>query len=188
MDASSRTFGKQTIDLMQVWNLGDSRRYTDRYLEMHMEVVQEWKAMGRARYIGITTSRDPQYADVEAAMNRYTLDFVQLDYSIDDRIPEARLLPLAREKGIAILTNRPYAGGRLFRRVGRQPLPDWAAEFDCQSWGQYFLKFNVSHPAVTCAIPATNDPEHLRDNMGASLGRLPDEAMRSRMVQHFESL
>jgi diketogulonate reductase-like aldo/keto reductase len=183
MEASSRTFGKRTIDLMQVWNLGDSiRNLTDRYLDAHMEVVSEWKASGRARYIGITTSRDPQYADMEAAMNRYPIDFVQLDYSIIDRVPEQRLLPLAREKRIAVITNRPYSGGTLFRRVSG-PLPPWAAEFDCRSWGQFFLKFNVSHPAVTCAIPATGDPEHLIDNMGACVGRLPDEAMRRRMVE-----
>jgi diketogulonate reductase-like aldo/keto reductase len=183
MEASSRTFGKRTIDLMQVWNLGDSiRNLTDRYLDAHMEVVSDWKTSGRARYIGITTSRDPQYADVEAAMNRYPIDFVQLDYSIVDRVPEQRLLPLAREKGIAVITNRPYAGGDLFRRFSG-PLPPWAAEFDCRSWGQFFLKFNVSHPAVTCAIPATSDPRHLVDNMGACAGRLPDEAMRRRMVE-----
>jgi aryl-alcohol dehydrogenase-like predicted oxidoreductase len=139
METSSRTFGKRTIDLMQVWNLGDSiRNLTDRYLDAHMEVVSQWKASGRARYIGITTSRDPQYADLEAAMNRYTIDFVQLDYSIDDRVPEERLLPLALEKGIAVITNRPYAGGSLFRRA-TGPLPPWAAEFDCGSWGQFFL-------------------------------------------------
>ena len=182
MEASSRTFGKRTIDLMQVWNLGDSiRNLTDRYLDAHMDVVSEWKASGRARYIGITTSRDPQYADVEGAMNRYEIDFVQLDYSIVDRIPEQRLLPLAREKRIAVLTNQPFSGGTLFRRV-QGPLPPWAAEFDAKSWAQFFLKFNVSHPAVTCAIPATSDPAHLIDNMGACVGRLPDDAMRRRMV------
>ena len=184
METSSRTFGKRTVDLMQVWNLGDSiRNLSDRYLDAHMDVVSEWKASGRARYIGITTSRDPQYADVEAAMNRYKIDFVQLDYSIVDRIPEQRLLPLAREKRIAVLTNQPFSGGTLFRRV-QGPLPPWAAELDAKSWAQFFLKFNVSHPAVTCAIPATSDPAHLIDNMGACVGRLPDEALRRRMVQY----
>jgi diketogulonate reductase-like aldo/keto reductase len=186
MEASSRAFGKRTIDLMQVWNLGDSiRNLTDRFLDAHIEAVREWKAGGRARYIGITTSRDPQYADFEAAMNRYPIDFVQLDYSIVDRIPEQRLLPLAREKRIAVITNRPFSGGQLFRRFPGAP-PAWAAEFDCTSWAQFFLKFNVSHPAVTCAIPATNDPAHLVDNMGACVGRLPDEAMRRRMVSVVE--
>ncbi len=189
MEDSSRTLGKQEIDLMQVWNLGGSiRNLSDSYLAPHMEAVAEWKAGGRARNIGITTSRDPQYGDVAAAMERYPVDFVQLDYSIADRIPEQRLLPLAAEQGIAVLVNQPFGSGRLFRRVRGQTLPEWAAEFDCTSWAQYFLKFLVSHPAVTCAIPATNDPVHLEDNMGAAVGQLPDEAMRARMAQHFETL
>jgi diketogulonate reductase-like aldo/keto reductase len=113
---------------------------------------------------------------------------VQLDYSIGDRIPEERLLPLAQEKGIAVLANRPFTTGNLFGRVAGKPLPDWAAEFDCKSWAQFFLKFIVSHPAVICAIPATNDPAHLRDNMGACVGRLPDAAMRKRMGEFFETI
>lgn len=191
MDGSSRTFGKQTVDLMQVWNLGDSiRSLSDRFLKEHIEAVTEWKAAGRARYIGITTSRDPQYADVEAAMNRYRFDFVQLDYSIgpSERLPEQRLLPLAKDKGIAVLVNRPFLTGGLFQRVAGRPLPAFAAEFDCKSWAQFFLKYLVSHPAVTCAIPATNDLTHLRDNMGAAAGKLPDDAMRRRMVQHFDAM
>lgn len=189
MEESSRVFGKRTIDLMQVWNLGDSiRNLTDRYLAEHMEAVTEWKAAGRCRYIGITTSRDPQYADVEAAMRRYTIDFVQLDYSIGDRAPEQRLLPLARERGIAVIANRPFTTGNLFRLVAGRRLPDWAAEFDCGSWAQFFLKFIVSHPAVTSAVPATGDAEHLRDNMGAGVGRLPDERARRRMVEFFSTL
>jgi diketogulonate reductase-like aldo/keto reductase len=189
MENSFRVFGRKTVDLIQVWNLGDSiSRLTATYLAEHMEVLKEWKATKRIRYIGITTSRDPQYADIEAAMRQYAMDFVQLDYSIGDRIPEQRLLPLAQEKGIAVMVNRPFATGNLFGRVRGKALPAWAAEFDIQSWAQFFLKFVVSHPAVTVAIPATNDPAHLRDNMGAGLGRLPDAAMRDRMVQHFESV
>jgi diketogulonate reductase-like aldo/keto reductase len=189
MEASSRVFGRRTIDLMQVWNLGDSiRNLTDTFLAAHMEAVTEWKAAGRCRYIGITTSRDPQYADVEAAMRRYRLDFVQLDYSIADRAPEQRLLPLARERGIAVLANRPFTTGNLFRLVAGRPLPEWAAEFDARSWAQFFLKFIVSHPAVTCVVPATGDPVHLRDNMGAALGRLPDANLRRRMVDFFATL
>jgi diketogulonate reductase-like aldo/keto reductase len=189
MEESARVFGRRTVDLMQVWNLGDSiRNLTDRYLPEHMEAVTEWKATGRCRYIGITTSRDPQYADVEAALRRYTLDFVQLDYSIADRAPEQRLLPLARERGIAVLANRPFTTGNLFRSVAGQRVPEWAAEFDCTSWAQFFLKFVVSHPAVTCAVPATRDAAHLRDNMGAGLGRLPNERQRRRMADYFSSL
>jgi diketogulonate reductase-like aldo/keto reductase len=189
MEGSSRVYGRRTIDLMQVWNLGDSvRSLTDRFLQEHIEAVVEWKAAGRARYIGITTSRDPQYADVEAAMNKYTLDFVQLDYSIGDRIPEQRLLPLAKEKGIAVLVNRPFGASSLFRRVGSRPIPPWSSEFDCTAWSQFFLKYIVSHPAVTCAIPATGDPAHLRENMAAGVGRLPDAAMRTRMERFFDSI
>lgn len=189
MEASSRTFGREVIDLMQVWNLGDAiRRLTDRYLPEHMEAVAEWKRRGRIRYVGITTSRDQQYEDFEEAMLRYPLDFVQLDYSIWDRVPEQRLLPLAEEKGIAVIVNRPFATGSIFRLVRGKPLPEWASEIDCESWAQFFLKFVVSHPAVTCAVPATSDPEHLRDNMGAGRGRLPDGAMRRRMAEHFREV
>jgi diketogulonate reductase-like aldo/keto reductase len=189
MENSFRVFGRKTVDLIQVWNLGGSiSRLSAATLGEHMEVLAEWKAAKRVRYIGITTSRDPQYEDTEAAMRKYTMDFVQLDYSIGDRVPEQRLLPLAREKGIAVLVNRPFTTGNLFGRVRGKPLPPWAAEFDCESWAQFFLKFVVGHPAVTVAIPATNDPAHLRDNMAAGTGRLPDEAMRQRMSSYFESL
>jgi aryl-alcohol dehydrogenase-like predicted oxidoreductase len=189
MRNSLDVFGRSTCDLIQVWNLGGSiARLSAATLNEHMEVLQEWKTAGRIRYLGITTSRDPQYEDTEQAMRDYTLDFVQLDYSIGDRIPEQRLLPLARERGIAVLANRPITTGNLFGRVAGKSLPPWTTEFDCTSWAQFFLKFIVSHPAVTCAIPATSDPGHLRDNMGACLGRLPDQAMRQRMVEHFATL
>lgn len=189
MEQTLRTYGRESIDLIQVWNLGDSiRNLSDRFLAPHMEVLQEWKSEGRIRYLGITTSRDPQYADLERAMQAYTLDFVQLDYSIGDRLPEQRLLPLARERGIAILANRPFTTGNLFRLVRGRELPEWADEFGIRSWAQFFLKFVASHPAVTCAIPATGDPAHLRDNMGACTGRLPDEATRGRMIELFEKM
>ncbi len=191
MENSSRVFGKRNIDLMQVWNLGDSiRELTDTFLQTHMDAVQEWKRAGRARYIGITTSRDPQYADVEEAMKKYKFDFVQLDYSItpSERVPEQRLLPVAKEMGIAVLVNRPFAQGGLFRGVAGRPLPPFVAEIGCKTWAQFFLKYLVSHPAVTCAIPATGDVAHLRDNMGAGVGRLPDEAMRKKMVAYYDAL
>jgi diketogulonate reductase-like aldo/keto reductase len=191
MENSSRVFGKRNIDLMQVWNLGDSTRsLTDAFLQTHMEAVQEWKKSGRARYVGVTTSRDPQYADVEDAMKKYKFDFVQLDYAItrDERIPEQRLLPIAREQGIAVLVNRPFAAGGLFGYVSGKPLPPFAAEIGVRSWAQFFLKWIASHPAVTCVIPATGDVAHLRDNMGAGTGVLPDEATRKRMVTYFDSV
>jgi diketogulonate reductase-like aldo/keto reductase len=189
MENSLRVFGRSSIDLIQVWNLGGSiAQLSDATLGDHMEALYEFKAAKKIRYLGITTSRDPQYGDVEEAMQKYEMDFVQLDYSIGDRIPEQRLLPLALEKRIAIIANRPFTTGNLFGRVRGRALPDWAAEFDCRSWAQFFLKFVASHPAVTCVIPATNDPEHLRDNMDAGLGRLPDERARARMAEFFSTL
>jgi diketogulonate reductase-like aldo/keto reductase len=189
MEESLRTYGREQLDLIQVWNLGGSiRQLTNAYLRAHMEVLREFKAAGKIRYLGITTSRDPQYQDVEAALREYPMDFVQLDYSIGDRIPEQRLLPLARERGVAVLANRPFTTGNLFSRVRGRDLPAWAADYDIKSWAQFFLKFIVAHPAVTCAIPATGDPGHLRDNMGACEGRLPDEATRQRMIAVFETL
>ena len=195
LENSFRVFGRTKVDLIQVWNLGGSiAQLTDAYLPEHMEILTEWKKAGRIRYIGITTSRDPQYADTEAALLKYPMDFVQLDYSIGDRIPEQRLLPVAKEKGVAVIANRPltmgttYSTGNLFSRVSGKSLPSFAAEYDIKSWAQYFLKFVVSHPAVNVAIPGTSDPGHLRDNMGAGLGRLPDEAMRRRMAEYFAGL
>ena len=189
MQNSLDVFGRKTIDLIQVWNLGGSiAQLSAATLTEHLDALREMKAAGKIRYLGITTSRDPQYNDFEQAMLKYPLDFVQLDYSIGDRLPEERLLPVAREKKIAVLVNRPFTTGNLFGKVAGKTLPPWASEFDCNSWAQYFLKFVVSHPAVTCAIPATNDPGHLRDNMGACVGRLPDEKMRKRMAEHFATL
>jgi diketogulonate reductase-like aldo/keto reductase len=189
MQNSSRLLGKHTIDLMQVWNMGDSGSgASDRYLAAHLEAIAEFRAEGRARYVGITTSYNQQYAALESAMLNHRIDFVQLDLSIGGRSPEERLLPLARERGIAVIVNRPFTTGNLFSRVIGKPLPPFAAEFDCRSWAQYFLKYIVSHPAVTCAVPATNDPVHLVDNMGACVGRLPGEALRRKMVEYFLSL
>ena len=187
MEASSGALGKRVVDLMQVWNLGDDfRTLSDRYLDEHLEAVREWKRRGRARYVGITTSFPRQYELIEQALQGHELDFVQLDYSIGDRVPEERLLPLAADRGVAVLVNQPFGSGGLFGRVRGRELPAWAAEIGCESWAQLFLKYIVSHPAVTCAIPATSDPEHLVDNMGAGVGRLPDEATRRRMVEAFE--
>jgi len=189
MEESSRVLGKRTVDLMQVWNLGDNfRSLGDRYLAAHLEAAREWKRRGRTRYVGITTSFPQQYDEMEAALRREDLDFVQVDYSIGDRVPEERLLPLAADRGVAVLVNQPFSTGGLFSRVAGRALPEWAEDFDRGSWAQFFLKYIVSHPAVTCAIPATSDPEHLVDNMGACYGRLPDERTRRRMVEVFQAL
>ena len=189
MNASSDTLGKRTIDLMQVWNLGDNfQNLSDRYLAAHLEAVREWRYQGRARYVGITTSFPRQYNLIEAALRQHELDFVQLDYSIGHRDAEETLLPLAQEQGVAVMVNRPFTSGALFASVAGRSLPGWAADYDIESWGQFFLKFIVSHPAVTVAIPATSNPGHLVDNMGACRGSLLDAAARRRMAEFYESL
>jgi aryl-alcohol dehydrogenase-like predicted oxidoreductase len=195
MAESLSLFGRSRLDLQQVWNLGDVQANAQRssvpagFLDPHMDRALEWKASGRTRYIGITTSRAPQYDELEQAMTRYPLDFVQIDYSIDNTAVDERLLPAARDNGIAVLINRPFGSGSLFREATARgkTLPPWAAEIGVTSWAQYFLKFVVSHPTVTAAIPSTSNPVNLRDNMGAGTGELPDAAMRRRMLQHWQA-
>lgn len=154
----------------------------------HLETLKEMKAAGTVRYIGITTSHGWRHQEMEQALTRERFDFVQFTYNLSDRRVEDRLLPLAAERGIAVVINRPFDGGNLFSVTGRKPLPAWTREFDCENWAQFFLKFVVSHPSVTCAIPATSKVEHLRENIGALYGRLPDPALRTRMAKHIESL
>ena len=180
MEDSMRHFGVERIDLMQIHNLRDWR--------VHIETLVDWKAAGRIRYIGITTSHGRYHKELEVLLEELPLDFVQFSYNIVDRETEQNLLPLAAEHGIATLINRPYQRGSLFRAVRGKTLPAWASEIDCQSWGQFFLKFIAAHPAVTCIIPATSKPKHLVDNMGAGFGRLPDAAMRKRMADYVASL
>ncbi len=180
MERSARRMGVERFDLMQIHNLRD--------WETHIETLREWKEAGRVRYLGITTSHGRFHNELERIIRDESLDFVQFSYNIADRVAEQRLLPLAAEHGTATLINRPYQRGSLFRRVRGKPLPAWAAEFDCASWGQFFLKFIVSHPAVTCVIPATSKLKHMVDNMGAGFGRLPDPKTRTRMIELVESL
>lgn len=180
MEASRKLWGVPRFDLMQVHNLLD--------WEAHLATLKTWKREGRIRYLGVTTSHGRRHEELEEIMRKEPLDFVQFTYNLADREAEQRLLPLARERGIAVIANRPFQRGALFDRVKGKPLPVWAGEFDCASWAQFFLKFIVSHPAITCAIPATRQPAHLIENMGAGLGRLPDAHMRQRMIQHFENL
>jgi len=146
------------------------------------------KAAGRVRYVGITTSEGRRHADVEKIMRKEPIDFVQVTYNILDRKVEDRILPLARERGIAVIVNRPFREGELIRKIQRKPLPGFAAEIDCANWAQFILKFIVSHAAVTCAIPATTRVDHVQENMGAAYGRLPDEGMRARMIAAVEKL
>ncbi len=180
MQRSMRRMGVEVFDLMQIHNLVDWRT--------HLETLKVWKAERKVRYIGITTSHGRSHSELERILQAEPFDFVQFTYSIANRAVEQRLLPLAADRGIATLINRPFQGGQLFGRVRGKPLPDWAAEFDCQSWGQLFLKFVVSHPAVTCAIPATSKLHHMTDNMGAGVGRLPDAAERKKVLAYFESI
>jgi aryl-alcohol dehydrogenase-like predicted oxidoreductase len=165
---------------MQIHNLLD--------WEAHLETLLGWKAEGRVRYVGITTSHGRRHGEMAKIMAAEPIDFVQFTYNILDREAEERLLPLAAERGLAVIVNRPFRRGNLFDTFERYPLPNWAPDFDCANWAQYFLKFIVSHPAVTCAIPATSRVDHMRENMGAALGRLPDPDMRARMIRHVESL
>ena len=180
MNESMRLMGVETMDLMQIHNLRDWK--------IHLETLKEWKQQGRIRYLGITTSHGRFHGELEAIMKTEPLDFVQLTYSIGNRVTDARLLPLALDMGIATIINRPYQGGNLFGKVRGKPLPDWAGEIDCASWGQFFLKFIAGHPAVTCIIPATSKVKHMLDNMAGGKGRLPDAALRKRMIDYLESL
>jgi aryl-alcohol dehydrogenase-like predicted oxidoreductase len=170
----------QTMDLMQVHNLVD--------IANELAVMREWKQAGRIRYIGATISTQNQYEDMARVMQTEDMDFVQFNYSLDDRSSEERLLPLALEQGLAVLINLPFGRGDLFEKVDTRALPEWAAEFDCASWGQFFLKYIVSHPAVTAAIPGTRQERHVIDNLGAARGRLPDAALRRRQEEFFDSL
>ena len=180
MEASRSLWGVPRFDLMQIHNMLD--------WEGHLEVLREMKREGRIRYIGITTSHGRRHDELLQAMQKTDFDFVQFTYGLHDRDAESRLLPLAAERRMAVIANRPFDGGALFGRVQGKPLPDWAAGIDCANWAQLFLKFVVSHPAVTCAIPATSNPAHMLENMVANFGRLPDAALRRRMAQHFDGI
>jgi len=180
MERSMALLRAKRIDLMQVHNLVD--------VQTQLATLREWKAQGRIRYLGITHYEEGAFADVEKIMRSEKLDFVQINYSLMEREAEERVLPLAQERGVAVIVNRPFGGGDLFTRTHSKPLPDWAAEFDCQSWAQFFLKWIVANAAVTCAIPATDKPRHLEDNIQAGIGPVPDAKMRQRMVELVSSL
>lgn len=180
MEKSRQLWGIDRFDLMQIHNLVD--------WETQLETLKEMKAEGKIRYIGITTSHGRSHSQLEDILKKHDFDFLQLTYNIGNRDAESPLLSIAEEKGIAVIVNRPYQRGDLFRKVKGKPLPAWAKEFDCTSWGQYFLKYIVSHPAVNCAIPATTKVKHMKDNMQAGRGLLPTAKQRIQMVKHFESL
>ncbi|WP_422365215.1 aldo/keto reductase [Pelagibius sp.] len=180
MEESRQLWGVDRFDLLQVHNLLS--------WESHLETLRGMKGEGRLRYIGITTSHGRRHEDFETVMRQPDIDFVQFTYNVLDREAEDRLLPLAADLGKAVIINRPFRRGALFDRVAGQPLPAWASEIDCANWAQFFLKFIVSHPAVTCAIPATSRIDHMAENMGALHGRLPDTAERRRMAAAVEAL
>jgi aryl-alcohol dehydrogenase-like predicted oxidoreductase len=174
MEQSMQRLRTRRLHLMQVHNLQD--------WGTHLGTLREWKQAGRVRYIGVTHHTASAYDTLERVLRSETLDFVQVNYSVGEREAEQRILPLARERGIAVLVNRPFAEGGLFGRVRGRTLPPWAAEIGAQSWAQLFLKWILANPAVTCVIPATGNPKHLADNMQAGTGALPDAAMRDRIV------
>jgi diketogulonate reductase-like aldo/keto reductase len=180
MENSRRLWGVQRFDLMQVHNLLD--------WSTHLETLKAMKAEGRVRYIGITTSQNWRHGDLENIMRTERLDFVAFSYNVVDRQVEERLLPLAAERGIAVIVNRPFQEGVLVDRMKHYPLPPWAADIDCANWAQFLLKFIISHPAVTCVIPATRRVDHMEENMAAMRGRMPDARMRARMARHVEHI
>lgn len=180
IEESRRLWDVPRFDLLQVHNL--------LAWEEHLPMLFEMKAGGRLRYVGITTSHGRRHADVEAIMRRHPIDFVQVTYNLVDREVEQRILPLARERGIGVIVNRPFQEGALLRALERKRLPPWAGDIESSSWAQFALKFIVSHPSVTCSIPATTRVEHVQENLAVGRSRLPDEATRRRMVEYVEQL
>ncbi|MDH5455578.1 MAG: aldo/keto reductase [Gammaproteobacteria bacterium] len=179
MQRSAELMRTDAVDLMQVHNLRDTA--------VHMQTIREWQDQERIRYSGLTHYTAGAHEALAREMTAFKPQFIQINYSLGEREAEDRVLPLAAELGIAVLINRPFQAGRLFRAVAGKALPDFALDF-ANSWGQFFLKFIVSHPAVTCAIPATSKPHHMADNLGAGFGKMPDATMRKRMADYFSSI
>jgi aryl-alcohol dehydrogenase-like predicted oxidoreductase len=180
LEQSFKRLRTPTIDLIAVHNLQDT--------QTQLRTLRQWKQAGRIRYVGITTSFERQHSEFEQTMRAEALDFIQVDYALDNRKAGQRILPLAADRGMGVMINLPFGRGRLFTAVQGKSLPPWASEFDCSSWAQFFLKYIVSHPAVTCAVPGIAKVEYLVDNLGAAQGRLPDAAMRRRMESFIDGL
>ena len=174
MEAAMRKLRVESVDLMQVHNLVD--------VETHLDTLQGWQRDGRVRYVGVTHYTASAHEALAQVIARHAVDFLQVNYSVGEPEAESRLLPLARDRGVAVIVNRPFGGGGLLRRLASTPVPAWAGELGCETWGKLLLKWVVSHPAVTCAIPATSQPAHLRDNLKAGDGPLPDEATRAKIA------
>jgi aryl-alcohol dehydrogenase-like predicted oxidoreductase len=180
IEESFKKLRTSKIDLIAVHNLRDT--------DTQLRTLREMKKAGRIRYVGVTTSFDNQYGEFEQVMKKETLDFIQVDYALDNRDAGERIIPLAGDRGMAVMINLPFGRGRLFKAVQGKKLPEWASEFDCQSWPQFFLKYIVSHSAITCAVPGMARPEYVVDNLGAARGRLPDGAMRRKMEQFIDGV
>ncbi|MFT3735359.1 MAG: aldo/keto reductase [Rhodocyclaceae bacterium] len=179
-EGSLRDLGTDRVDLLQVHNIRDT--------DVHLKTIRRLKEEGKTRYVGITTSFDRSYDEYEAIMKREKLDFVQIDYALDNRNAEERILPLARDRGMAVIINLPFGRGRLFSKARGKELPPFAKDIDCTSWAQFFLKFLLANPAVTVVIPGTDKPEFAIDNLNAARGRIPDAKMRETMVQYWDAL
>jgi aryl-alcohol dehydrogenase-like predicted oxidoreductase len=180
IEESFKKYRTNKIDLIAVHNLRDT--------DTQLRTLREMKQGGRIRYVGITTSFDNQYGEFEQTMKKEALDFIQVDYALDNRDAGERIIPLAGDRGMAVMINLPFGRGRLFNAVQGKKLPDWASEFDCQSWAQFFLKYIVSHPAITCAVPGMAQSKYVIDNLGAARGRLPDAATRRKMEQFIDTV
>ena len=180
IEQSFKRLRTNKIDLIAVHNLRDT--------QAQLGNLREMKEAGRIRYVGITTSFENQYAEFEQTMKKETLDFIQVDYALDNRNADEKIIPLAADRGMAVMINLPFGRGRLFNAVQNKKLPEWAKEFDCTTWAQFFLKYLVSHPAVTCAVPGMAKAEYVVDNLGAARGRLPDAALRRRMEQFIDGV
>ena len=180
LETSLRSYGRETIDLAQVFSLTD--------LYTHWPTLRQWKDTGRARYIGVTVSNYELYDELETFLGRETPDFIQVNYSISERRAEQRMLPLAQDRGIAVIINRPFMNGEYFRRLANVPLPDWAAASGIHSWAEFSLKYILPHPALTTVLTETSNPAHMAENAMASYGRMPDEATRRRMAAYIDAL
>jgi len=180
MERSFKRLRVTTMDLMQIHNLLD--------VAVHTKTLNDMKAKGRIRYTGITHYTSAAHLEVERWLEKEKYDFLQINYSLAERESERRILEICRNRNIAVIANRPFAEGAMFGRVRGKPLPPWAAEIGAASWAQYFLKWIVGHPAITCVIPGTGKPEHVADNVAAGFGRLPDEKMRRKMAEYYDSL
>ena len=180
IETSFERIGKRPIDLIQVHNMSN--------VPTQLGILKEMKKEGRVRYIGVTSTAEQQYAELEAVMRNEPIDFVGIDYAVDNRDVEQQILPLAQDRGIAVMVYMPFGRSRMWNRIGDRALPDWAEEFDARSWAQFMIKYVASHPAVTVITPATSKSRNMADNMGAAVGRLPDEAMRKRMAEYVDAL